>query len=59
MTRRPARCRCAELGDQCQACAQEVARAEDRELGDPMLPGDYERLEAGPWWNTAPGVGAA
>lgn len=54
MTRRPARCRCNELGEECGACAAEAARIEDRELGDPMLPGDYERLETGLWWNEVP-----
>jgi hypothetical protein len=53
MARRPTHCRCAELGQECPACLAEMARIEDRE-GDPMLAGDYERLEAGPWWNSVP-----
>lgn len=56
VTGRPTRCRCAELGELCQACTYEAARIEDRDLGDPMLPGDYDRLEAGPWWNYTPGM---
>jgi hypothetical protein len=51
--RRPTHCRCDELGTECAFCLAEMARIEDRE-GDPMLAGDYERLEAGPWWNTVP-----
>jgi hypothetical protein len=51
--RNPTRCRCYELNEECLACLAEMARIEDRE-GDPMLAGDYERLDAGPWWNAVP-----
>jgi hypothetical protein len=53
MATRPTHCRCGELGQECPACLAEMARIEDRE-GDPMPPGDYERLDAGPWWNCSP-----
>lgn len=34
-------------------------RAEAREDGEPVTESDWDKLEAGPLWNSYPGMGAA
>lgn len=41
----------------CNACEEWAERAaEERNLGDPMPERDWDRWEAGPGWNSYPGM---